>query len=273
MTNLPQQAAMLLADVIDIAKQAGDAIMRVYATDFDVATKSDQSPLTQADLSAHHIIEQGLKALKPQFPVLSEESASIDFATRQQWQTYWLVDPLDGTKEFVKRNGEFTVNIALIHQHAPIMGVVYAPALDVLYFASYQQGAFKQVAQQAIQSIQIHALNANKVSVAGSRSHACTQTQAFFQQIAMKLSEPNIISMGSSLKTCLVAEGIADIYPRLGPTSEWDTAAAHCVLNEAGGTIIDCAGHVLAYNTKESLLNPNFLAIADGHHDWIQYLD
>lgn len=273
MMDAPQQAATLLTHVIAIAKQAGEAIMQVYATDFDVATKSDQSPLTQADLAAHHIIEHGLTSLMPQFPVLSEESASTGFATRQQWQTYWLVDPLDGTKEFVKRNGEFTVNIALIHQHSPIMGVVYAPALDVLYFASYQQGAFKQVAQQPTRGIHVNALNTSKLRIAGSRSHACARTQAFFQQVAMKLSEPSIISMGSSLKMCLVAEGVADIYPRLGPTSEWDTAAAHCVLNEAGGTIIDCAGHVLAYNTKESLLNPSFLAIADVHHDWIQYLD
>lgn len=263
--------ATLLPQVIALAKQAGDAIMQVYNTDFSVIEKADHSPLTQADMAAHHCIEQGLLTIAPHIPVLSEESATISYAERKSWQTYWLVDPLDGTKEFVKRNDEFTVNIALIQGHRAVLGVVYAPVLDVTYYAANTLGAYKQSQSNPAQAIKSRAINPNNICIAGSRSHACAESQRFIQNVSQRLSEPQLISMGSSLKTCLVAEGTADVYPRLGPTSEWDTAAAHCVLSEAGGTVIELSGKELHYNTKESLLNPSFLAIADKQHNWTQY--
>lgn len=260
-----------LSNVIQIAKQAGKAIMEVYAGQIDVESKSDSSPLTQADLAAHRYIEAGLKALTPAIPLLSEESADIPYQTRAQWPHYWLVDPLDGTKEFIKRNGEFTVNIALIQGHQAVLGVVYAPALDVLYYAD-ANGAFKQMGQDAPIPIQARVLDPMNVVIAGSRSHADERLQHFVERIEKKLSPAKLIPMGSSLKICMVAEGAADLYPRLGLTSEWDTAAAQCVLEVAGGKLTKLEGGTLLYNTKESLLNPEFFASGAGTHDWQQYL-
>lgn len=262
-----------LQAVIEIAKNAGEAIMRVYETDFDVEKKSDNSPLTQADMAAHHLIVSALTALTPEIPILSEESDSIDASIRNTWQLYWLIDPLDGTREFVKRNGEFTVNIALIDKHVSIMGVVYAPAKDLLYFASVGNGAFKQTKNHVAYQIHTRAFNIEKLVVAGSRSHSDHRVQRFLNNIHVATGTvPELISMGSSLKICLVAQGSADVYPRLGPTSEWDTAAAHCVLKEAGGDIVDEAGRELRYNTKESLLNPNFFATVQKSFNWSEFL-
>jgi 3'(2'), 5'-bisphosphate nucleotidase len=259
----------LLPQVIALAKQAGEAIMAVYAGGIEVKRKQDNSPLTQADLAAHNIIEAGLNKLSPKLPVLSEESASIAFSTRSQWQRYWLVDPLDGTREFIKRNGEFTVNIALIDNHKPVIGVVFAPALDLLFYAAQGEGAFRQLAQRPAKAITARAFDATQVAVVGSRSHADETLTRFLNRMGPHM----LISMGSSLKICLVAEGRADLYPRLGLTSEWDTAAAQCVLEEAGGRLIDMQGKPFCYNEKESLLNPHFFAIGAGDHDWQQYLD
>ena len=266
-----------LEQVIVITKAAGDAIMQVYSTDFNVVRKDDNSPLTQADLAAHQVIVQALSKLTPDIAILSEESDSIDFEKRRQWQQYWLIDPLDGTREFVKRNGEFTVNIAFIDQHQPVLGVVYAPVTDLLYYASRGHGAYKQLEtsgpQNSPQKIHTRVLNLKQPTVAGSRSHSSEKMQQFMQHLESAAgAAPELISMGSSLKICLVAEGIADVYPRLGPTSEWDTAAAHCVLLEAGGDIVDMSNQSLLYNTKDSLLNPNFFAKSDGIHDWSVYL-
>jgi len=262
-----------LEQVIVIAKAAGDAIMQVYSTDFNVVKKDDNSPLTQADLAAHQVIVQALSKLTPDIAILSEESDSIGFETRRQWQQYWLIDPLDGTREFVKRNGEFTVNIAFIDQHQPVLGVVYAPVTDLLYYASRGHGAYKQLETNHTQSIHTKALNLKQPTVAGSRSHSNEKMQQFMQHLESTAGiAPELISMGSSLKICLVAEGLADVYPRLGPTSEWDTAAAHCVLLEAGGDIVDMSNQSLIYNTKDSLLNPSFFAKSDGVHDWSVYL-
>jgi len=259
--------------VIEIAKDAGEAIMKVYETDFDVKNKSDNSPLTQADLAAHDLIVSALNHLTPEIPVLSEESDAIDASVRNSWQLYWLIDPLDGTREFVKRNGEFTVNIALIDKHSPIMGVVYAPATDLLYFASAGHGAFKQIKNHVASPIHTRAFNIEKLIVAGSRSHSDHQVQRFLNNIHVATGAvPELISMGSSLKICLVAQGSADVYPRLGPTSEWDTAAAHCVLKEAGGDIVNEAGHTLRYNTKQSLLNPSFFATVQKSFNWSEFL-
>lgn len=258
----------LLHEVVAIAKQAGAAIMEVYAQDIAVQQKADNSPLTQADIAAHHIIEAGLGALVPELPVLSEESASIPYTTRQQWDQYWLVDPLDGTREFIKRNGEFTVNIALIAHHQPVMGVVFAPALDLLFYAAQGQGAYRQLANREPQLIHARTFDPTQVAVAGSRSHAGDELTRFLDRMGPHM----LISMGSSLKICLVAEGRADVYPRLGLTSEWDTAAAQCVLQEAGGKLVDTEGRAFQYNRKESLLNPHFFAVGAGDHHWAQYL-
>ena len=246
--------------VINIARNAGVKILEVYARDdFGTRLKSDDSPLTEADRAAHHVIVDGLKALDASIPVLSEESANIPWQERQQWSRYWLVDPLDGTKEFIKRNGEFTVNIALIENHQAVLGVVYAPVLDVTYYGD-SNGAFKQSADNTEQPIRVKAHQADEIwKVVGSRSHAGDSLVAYLEQ----LGEHEMVSMGSSLKLCLVAEGVAHVYPRLGPTSEWDTAAAHAVVNAAGGEVVIAdSSEPLQYNTKDSLLNPFFIVQA-----------
>jgi 3'(2'), 5'-bisphosphate nucleotidase len=258
----------LINDIIALAVEAGKAILEIYNTDFDVEKKDDNSPLTKADMAAHHTIVDGLSRLTPELPILSEESATIPFQERDRWQRYWLVDPLDGTREFVKRNGEFTVNIALIENHEPTLGVVYTPVTGVTYYAARSQGAYKIAAgQKQAQPIHTRRMTAEKTIVAGSRSHRGDSLNNFLE----RLGDYDIISMGSSLKSCLVAEGSADIYPRLGPTSEWDTAAAQCVVEEAGGQLVTLDMQPLRYNTKDSLLNPHFLVIGDKDYNWRQY--
>lgn len=259
--------------VIDIAKRAGEAIMQVYETDFDIENKSDNSPLTQADLAAHHLIVTALMQLTPDIPILSEESESIEPDVRNAWQRYWLIDPLDGTREFIKRNGEFTVNIALIQDHAPMLGVVYAPASAMLYFAAKGHGAYRQLGDGAAARIHARPFQLEKLIVAGSRSHSDQKLRQFLHNIHVHTGAvPELIHMGSSLKICLVAQGSADVYPRLGPTSEWDTAAAHCVLKEAGGDILNETGQPLRYNTKQSLLNPSFFATVQQEFNWTEYV-
>lgn len=259
----------LLDDVIKLSIEAGHEIMKVYDTDFNVDQKSDSSPITAADMAAHHVIVDGLKLLTPNTPVLSEESANIPFEERTQWNQYWLVDPLDGTREFVKRNGEFTVNIALIENHESILGVIYAPVTGALYYAARGAGAYKKTAEDGVpERIQSRKKPVQHTIVAGSRSHRGDSLVNFLRQIG----DFEIIPMGSSLKSCLVAEGRADIYPRLGPTSEWDTAAAQCIVEEAGGRLVQTNMQELRYNTKESLLNPHFLVIGDPDFNWSQYL-
>ncbi len=251
-----------------LAREAGQRILEIYATDFTVWEKNDRSPLTQADMAAHDTILKGLSELTPDIPVLSEESTDIPFKECRAWQRYWLVDPLDGTREFIKRNGEFTVNIALIEDHQPVIGVVYTPVTGITYLARHGKGACKQAKGHAPAPIHVQKLAARPIRVAGSRSHRGHSLNRFLSRIG----EHEFISMGSSLKSCLVAEGKADIYVRLGPTSEWDTAAAQCVVEEAGGHITDTTMRPLRYNTKESWLNPHFLVFGDDSHNWSQYL-
>jgi 3'(2'), 5'-bisphosphate nucleotidase len=258
----------LLKSVRELAFAAGREILAVYERDYAVVHKNDKTPLTEADLAAHHVIDDGLEELTPDIPILSEESAKVPFEERATWQRYWLVDPLDGTREFIKRNGEFTVNIALIDNHRPILGVVHAPVLLVDYFACQGHGAYKHVGDEAPQRIHTRPWDGGRVTIAGSRSH---RSQAFNDFVG-KLGEYEIISMGSSLKSCLVAEGKAHLYVRLGPTSEWDTAAAQCVVEEAGGRITDTDMQVLRYNTKDSLLNPHFFVCGDADQDWSRFL-
>ncbi|MBI5462660.1 MAG: 3'(2'),5'-bisphosphate nucleotidase CysQ [Gammaproteobacteria bacterium] len=258
----------LLDDIKRIAIEAGERILEVYESDFAIEHKDDKSPLTAADLAAHKAIVAGLGVLTPEIPVLSEESASIPFAERSRWTRYWLVDPLDGTREFIKRNGEFTVNIALIDHGRVTLGVVYVPVTQLCYYACAGGGAFKQAAGQAPAPIRVRALTDAPVRVVGSRSHSGDSLLRYLD----KLGAHELVSMGSSLKFCLVAEGQADIYPRLGLTSEWDTAAAQCVVEEAGGRVTGLDMQPLRYNTKDSLLNPHFFVIGDITRDWSQYL-
>jgi len=247
--------------VIELAKTAGEKIMAIYAHDFDVDYKDDSSPLTQADLASHHCIVDGLRELTPHIPVLSEESLEDEKRNRMSWETYWLIDPLDGTKEFVKKNGEFTVNIALVSNHQPVFGVVYAPALDVTYWGDKFLGAFK-VESGVEKEITVRPRSANSADwvVVGSRSHQSDEFKTFMKDYA----DAEIISMGSSLKLCLIAEGKADLYPRLGLTSEWDTAASQAVVEAAGGQVLAFPEmKPLGCNQNaDSLLNPHFLVCA-----------
>ena len=264
----------LCLECVNIARDAGDAILTIYDAGFNVEEKEDKSPLTDADLASHHLILQRLSELTPDIPILSEESAKLPFEERASWETYWLVDPLDGTREFVKRNGEFTVNIALIHQHQSIIGVINVPALDVDYYAWENGGCYKTEKKGEAVKITVKKLGGSKLSIAGSRSHGSEMMQQYMAKlVADNSSEIETLSMGSSLKFCLVAEGRADLYPRLGLTSEWDTAAAHCIVTEAGGYITRTDMSPLEYNTKDSLLNPFFFVFGDNSRDWSQYLD
>jgi len=267
----PSLLEKLLPQVVALAIKAGGAIMHVYKQPLgSVTSKSDNSPLTEADLVSHQIICAGLADLLPHCPTLSEEAANIPFETRNNWTQFWLVDPLDGTKEFIKRNGEFTVNIALIDNGEPILGVVYAPVLGVCYYAARGVGAFVQrgLDDNSNGGDTVPASNAHPVcakshsaaeavKVVASRSHSDARTEALLKQ----LGDYECISMGSSLKLCLVAEGTAHFYPRLGPTMEWDTAAAQAVVNEAGAVVCDIFGKELRYN-KADLHNPEFFVYA-----------
>ena len=274
-------AANFCPPAVLAAYDAGQAIMDIYDGDLQVELKADRSPLTAADRAAHAIIMQRLQQLWD-FPVLSEESSEIPWETRRQWQTFWLVDPLDGTKEFIKHNGEFTVNIALIHQTEPVLGIVYCPARPTFYLGARGLGARKlalgsefhdrddlpdALAQAAARPGQAPARQAqpDPVRVVASRSHNNPETDAFISALEDLYGAVERVSIGSSLKICLVAEGAADVYPRLAPTMEWDTAAAQAVAEAAGGTITDFHTHQpLRYN-KPNLTNPFFVTYAA---DW-----
>jgi 3'(2'), 5'-bisphosphate nucleotidase len=261
-----------LDTLLRIAKTAGNAILSVYqrAGDIDVTIKDDNSPLTEADRDAHEIIIAELKEFTPSIPILSEESDGTSVDERLSWSRYWLVDPLDGTKEFIKRNGEFTVNIALINNGAPELGIVHVPVTNISYLGKTGVGAWKVAATGEADAISIanFALNQGQVRVVASRSHRGDLLDQLINTMEAELGKAEVVSMGSSLKICLLAEGKADIYPRLAPTSEWDTAAAHAVLAAAGGDIVDTEFQALRYNQKESLLNPHFIAISDISFDW-----
>ena len=258
-----------LARVAAIAREAGREILEVYADGAVAHTaKADDSPLTAADLRSHRLIVQRLRELTPELPVLSEEATEVPFAVRSSWQRYWLVDPLDGTREFLSRNGEFTVNIALIEGHAPTLGIVHVPVSDTTYSGLPGEGAWRERSGAAAERIRAAARSAQPLRVVGSRSHRGDSLDAFRGRIGAH----ELLAIGSSLKLCLVAEGAADVYPRLGPTSEWDTAAAHAVLLAAGGAVSTLDGTPLAYNTREQLLNPFFVAYGPRDRDWLALL-
>ena len=264
-----QELAKLIQPVVDIAAQAGDAILQVYGSeDFGVETKGDDSPLTLADKASHDTIVAALKKLTPSIPILSEEDSDISWAERSSWPEYWLIDPLDGTKEFIKRNGEFTVNIALIQGHEAVLGAVHVPVKNRCFYGYRGAGAFERDAAGDVRPIRAAARAESPLRVVGSRSHRGELLDAYLA----KLGEHVMVPMGSSLKLCLIATGEADIYPRLGPTSEWDTAAAQAVVECAGGKVVGVDGEPIKYNAKENILNPHFLVYGDASRDWTSLL-
>jgi len=261
----------LLWEVEAVARRAGAAIIDIYASAGGVAVryKEDSSPVTEADQCADAIICAGLAGLEPRLPIVSEEAARPEYGTRRQWRHYWLVDPLDGTREFVKRNGEFTVNIALVRDGLAELGVVHVPVSGTSYSGLIGHGAFRQHVGAARLPISTRARPADSpLQVLASRSHRDPHLERVLQRLAAEFGAVETVSMGSSLKFCLLAEGKADIYPRLAPTFEWDTAAAHAVLAAAGGAILDSDFQPLRYNARGDLRNPHFIAVADQAPDW-----
>ena len=254
--------------VIAIARGAAAAILDIYDSEFAVQHKDDNSPLTAADMAAHHCIIDGLALLTPDIPVLSEESAhEISAAQRRPWSRLWVVDPLDGTREFVKRNGEFTVNIALVEQGVAVFGVVQAPVTGDLWHGGAGLGAFRRDCDT---DIALHARNPAlpPLRVAASRSHRDGRSEAFIARMLHSFGEVEPLRLGSSLKFCRLAEGGMDVYPRFGPTSEWDTAAGQCVLEGAGGCVLDSKGRPLRYNQRDTILNGDFIALGDPGLPW-----
>ena len=268
----------LLDNVIELAISAGQAILGIYEGDeFDIVQKEDDSPVTAADLAAHEVIQTGLETMLEGVPVLSEESAIPEFSERRQWQRYWIVDPLDGTKEFINRNGEFTVNIALIENCLPVLGVVHVPVTGITYAGTLEQGAFRQEASGDRSAISVRSMAGrghkdSPVAVVASRRHGAGAVDTLLEELAENIGAVETRNMGSSLKLCLVAEGEADIYPRLAPTMEWDTAAAQAVVEAAGGVVLDAEFAPMRYNTKDELLNPYFYVIGDQSFSWKELL-
>ena len=251
-----------------IARTAGESILDIYHAGFTVRQKSDSSPITEADIAAHDCIENGLYELLPDIPVLSEESPRIPLMKRLTWDWLWLVDPLDGTREFIARSGQFSVNIALIREQRPVLGLIYIPVEQRYYFAVHQYGAFKQEWQGAAQAIHTRIPANSPIRVASGNRHIGRPLSTYLDY----LGRHHYLSLGSSLKSCLVAEGAVDLYPRFGPTSEWDTAAAQIIVEEAGGGLTDMFMRPLRYNARPTLINPDFFAFGDPVHDWSQYL-
>jgi 3'(2'), 5'-bisphosphate nucleotidase len=249
----------LLPRVTALACESGRTLLAIYQDpNPSVEYKLDHSPVTQADLVSHHILQTGLARLAPYWPVLSEESVEVPFDERKSWRHFWMIDPLDGTKEFLHRTGEFTVNIALIEDDRPILGVVYAPVIDKLYFAVRGAGSYRTDGK-VITPIKVTSTTAGRTRLVVSRRHASEQETV--THFVDQTKDVELMVMGSSLKFCLIAEGAADVYPRNGPTMEWDTAAAQCILEEAGGSVTDLEGHTIRYN-KRVLLNSGFVARA-----------
>ncbi|MFS1525869.1 3'(2'),5'-bisphosphate nucleotidase CysQ [Microbulbifer sp. 2304DJ12-6] len=264
----------VLEQVIAICTDAGAAILDIYhsSAELQVDIKPDDSPVTAADLAAHKILAPALAQIIEGVPVLSEEQAIPPFAERSQWHRYWIVDPLDGTKEFIRRTGEFTVNVALIENGKPVLGVVHVPVLGITYAGCRNIGAFKRAASGDV-AIHVRPLKprleaGEAVALVASRSHGAGIVGQLVERIESRLGTVECKNMGSSLKLCLVAEGAADLYPRLAPTCEWDTAAAQAVVEAAGGVVVDDQFRLLRYNRKDSLLNPFFFVIGDTSFDW-----
>ena len=254
-----------LLEILNISVDAGEVILNYYNENVDVIYKDDESPLTKADLASHKIITDSIKKITPDIPILSEEEF-IDWKIRKKWKKYWLIDPLDGTKEFIKKNDEFTVNIALIENNRPILGVIYTPALNELFYSIKNFGSYKILTKKKLNTlkeakrISINKKKSNKIKIVGSRSHS---NPILDKWVNKNFNEFDILQKGSSLKFCLIAEGSADIYPRFGPTSEWDIAAGHIILEEAGGKLKSIDNKEILYNENENILNPDFFAYSN----------
>jgi len=256
MTFIDQNQS-IIQKAIRIAKDSGEAILNIYNnSNSNFKLKEDKSPLTKADLASHEIIVTGLKNLTPNIPILSEEDSDIPFSNRSIWYRYWLIDPLDGTKEFLKRNGEFTVNIALMENNRPIFGIIFIPLTNRLFWGSIDHGSYEINNEEAEKKISVS--NKNRRLIATSRSH----TNKKIDNLLERFDEYKVINIGSSLKFCLIANGEIDIYPRLGPTSEWDIAAGEVILKGAGGVVMDLKGSDIIYN-KEEYINPHFIAASN----------
>lgn len=264
--------SQLIPELVTLVEEAGAAILEIYESEFSVELKDDDSPLTQADLASHRIISSGLSTLSPNIPIISEESPLPNYRDRRDWSQYWLVDPLDGTKEFVNRNGEFTVNIALIVDNKTRIGIVGVPTQGIVYTGDTVASEAKRIKLKDGERF-FHDIGArvwegiDSLEVVASRSHGSQRLDDFLALLADGFGDLKMKRVGSSLKLCVLAEGNADIYPRLGPTSEWDIAAAHAILSAAGGEILTLSGDNFLYN-KESLLNPDFVAVADAGLKW-----
>jgi len=255
-----------------LSRKAAATILDIYGSDdFGVTRKDDESPLTAADMASHHLLCEELAKFKPELPILSEENAEkIPREERLGWTRYWLIDPLDGTKEFVKRNGEFTINIALIENGRPVLGIVHVPVTGMSYIGLAGQGAESRDRKGQSRALYVAGtVGSRPVRIVGSRSHGGGEIDEF----AARLGEHEFLAVGSALKFCLVASGEADVYPRLKPTCEWDTAAGQAVLEAAGGTVVERDGTPLRYNQRASLVNPHFLASGDPLHDYTRALD
>ncbi len=251
---MPLNKQLIIA-TIEIAKEAGEAISQIYNSDFDYQIKKDLSPITAADRLSHKIITERLKILTPEIPILSEENCDIPFKVRAQWADYWLVDPLDGTKEFINKNGEFTVNIALINNNIPILGIIHIPITHETYWGSKNKGSFYLNENDDVVSISVSNNHQNPIRLVASRSHPSEMLNSLLKKIV----DYEIIDVGSSIKFCLMASGQADLYPRFGPTSEWDTAAGEAIARFAGGHVVSANGDSMNYNLKENYINPNFI--------------
>lgn len=254
----------LLPGVIELVRQAGEAILPYWRSELVVQQKSDDSPVTAADLAAHRVLADGLPTLAADIPVLSEESCDIPLAQRQAWQRWWLVDPLDGTKEFIAGSDEFTVNVALIEQGRVVFGVVGVPPRKTVYAGGAGLGALRLEADGHCQSIRVREASSEEWVVVASRRHSSPRQDALLETLGQRHSNLRLRNIGSSLKFCLLAEGQADFYPRLAPTSQWDTAAAQGVLEGAGGQVVDLQGHTFSYAARQDYLNPSFLALTGG---------
>jgi 3'(2'), 5'-bisphosphate nucleotidase len=266
-TGTVSERLSLLRLALELANRAGQRILELYEVDPSAQLKSDRSPLTLADLASHHLIVEGLERATPGVPVLSEESRLAEVQEREKWERYWLVDPLDGTKEFIKRTGEFTVNISMIERGVPTIGVVHVPVFDRTYHAVAGGGSYRRMAGGQPQRIRTRVPDTERLTVVASRDHAGPAVLRLLD----RLPPGSSLSVGSSLKFCMVAEGRADLYPRDVPTMEWDTAAAQCVVEEAGGKVLDFAGEMLRYN-KPDLRNPSILTVGDPGLDWRSWL-
>ncbi len=259
-----KQCLKLLMPVLRIAEQAAVVISDIYHKKYSIMEKSDHSPVTDADLASHQIIKEALLLLTPELPLISEEGTEPPFDERQQWQSYWLVDPLDGTREFINRTDEFVINIALITNNKPVLGVIYAPVTGVIYYAVQGYGAFKKNKDEEPQRIKSKIWDGGKIKIAASRR----SSNRHYQNLKKCLNDYETIIRGAALKSCLIAEGAADLYVRYGETSEWDTAAAQIILDEAGGALMTWDGLPLQYNCTSSLINKSFIVVGDRRHDW-----